>query len=378
MGDFMEKVDVIIIGAGVVGLAIAAQLSQKHSNFSIALLEQHDKFGKETSSRNSEVIHAGLYYPTGSLKAKLCVDGNEKLYEFCERYAVPYQRIGKLIIARSENETSALNIILNQGRKNGVQGLQLLDKRQLFKLEPNVNAIAGILSSSTGIIDSHSFMSRLEWIALKQGTIIAYNHKVVKVEKSEDGYEVYYQVQGRKLELVSSNWLINSAGLNSDHIPSSLELDIERLGYRIYPCKGEYFGVSNKKSSLVNKLIYPPPLENLKGLGIHATKTLDGRLRLGPNAFYVDRLDYNINTDHVKEFYEAVKTYMPFLEITDLYPDMAGIRPKIQGPGDNFRDFIVRHEVDYGFEGLINLIGIESPGLTSSLSLAEMVSDLIA
>lgn len=373
----MEKVDVLIIGAGVVGLAVAAELSKQFEDKSLVLLERHSKFGQETSSRNSEVIHSGIYYPTGSLKAKLCVEGNQDLYPFCEKWEIPHKRLGKLIIARNEEELQALDSILVQGQKNGVNDLELLNQDQITQLEPNISAIAAILSPSTGIIDSHQLMLRLEWLALEQGAIIAYNHDVIRVELKPDGYYVTYRNPAGQLESIHCRWLINCAGLNSDQIFSFLGINLDQIGYRIYPCKGEYFSVSNTQSALVSRLIYPPPLKNLKGLGIHATKTLDGRLRFGPNAFYVETLDYDVNKDHAHEFYKAIKTYMPFLNYTDLQPDMAGIRPKIQGPNDPFRDFIVCHEVDRGFEGLINLIGIESPGLTSSLALAKLVKSFI-
>ena len=373
----MEKVDVLIIGAGVVGLAVAAELSKQANDISLVLLERHSKFGQETSSRNSEVIHSGIYYPTGSLKAKLCVAGNQRLYQFCQKWEIPHKRIGKLIIARDDEEIPALESILAQGRKNGVKDLERLDKDQITKLEPNIRAVAAILSPSTGIIDSHKLMLRLEWLALEQGAIIAYNHEVVGVDLKDNGYYVTYRNPAGQLESIHCRWLINCAGLFSDQIFSFLGVNIDDIGYRIYPCKGEYFCVSNSKSALVSRLIYPLPLKELKGLGIHATKTLDGRLKFGPNAFYVEKLDYAVNEDHAQEFYKAANTYMPFLKHTDLHPDMAGIRPKIQAPGDPFRDFIVRHEIERGFEGLINLIGIESPGLTSSLTLAEMVSGLI-
>ncbi|KUO71146.1 MAG: hypothetical protein APF81_21080 [Desulfosporosinus sp. BRH_c37] len=373
----MEKVDVLIIGAGVVGLAVAAELSKQFNEMSLVLLERHSNFGQETSSRNSEVIHSGIYYPTGSLKAKMCVEGNQRLYQFCREWEIPHKRIGKLIIARNEKEISSLESILDQGRMNGVKDLELLDKDQITKLEPNIKAVAAILSPSTGIIDSHKLMLRLEWLALEQGAIVAYNHEVMGIDSKENGYCVTYRNPAGQLESIHCRWLINCAGLNSDQIVSFLGVNIDEIGYRIYPCKGEYFCVSNAKSALVSRLIYPPPLKELKGLGIHATKTLDGRLRFGPNAFYIEKLDYDVNEDHAQEFYDAINTYMPFLKYTDLCPDMAGIRPKIQAPGDSFCDFIVCHEIERGFQGLINLIGIESPGLTSSLALAKIVRGLL-
>jgi len=285
--------------------------------------------------------------------------------------------LGKLILARTAEEIPVLESFLAKGLENGVADLELLDAGQVKRLEPHVKAVAAVLSPSTGIIDSHSLMSRLECLAHQQGTMLVYQHEVVLVEQVGQGYQVTFREPGGQLDTLLCNWLINCAGLGADQIPAWLGMDIDQYGYRIYPCKGEYFGVANSKSGLVSRLVYPPPLPELKGLGIHATKTLDGRLRFGPNAFYVDELDYRIEEGHALEFYQAIKSYLPFIELDDLQPDMAGIRPKIQGPGDPVRDFEVRHESDRGFPGLINLIGIESPGLTASLSLASLVGELI-
>ncbi|MDD3655032.1 MAG: NAD(P)/FAD-dependent oxidoreductase [Desulfotomaculaceae bacterium] len=375
----MEQTDIVIVGAGVVGLAVAAELSSKFTDKSIVLVERHNKFGQETSSRNSEVVHAGIYYPSNSLKAKLCVDGNKRLYQFCKKWGIPHNRLGKLIIARSEEEIPILESILKKGLDSGVTDLELLDADQVIKLEPNVKAVAAILSPSTGIIDSHSLMSRLEWLARQQDTMCAYNHEVTTVEYAGNGngYTLTYRGPDGQIDKILCKWLINCSGLGADKIPYWLGMDIDKASYRIYPCKGEYFGVSNTKSGMVSRLIYPPPLKELKGLGIHATKTLDGRLRFGPSAFYIDTLDYSVDEGHAIEFYNSINTYLPFINFADLRPDMSGIRPKIQRPGAPVQDFVVRHEAASGFEGLINLIGIESPGLTASLSLARMVGDLV-
>ncbi|MHB8156523.1 MAG: NAD(P)/FAD-dependent oxidoreductase [Desulfocucumaceae bacterium] len=370
----MEQIDILIIGAGVVGLAVAAQLSGEFNNLTIALVERHGKFGQETSSRNSEVIHAGIYYPAGSLKAKLCVKGNKMLYDFCQQWEIPCQRLGKLIVARNEEEIKALQAIISQGRGNGVNDLVLLDSVQVNRLEPHVKAVAAVLSPSTGIIDSHSLMARLEWLAAKGNTIMAYRHEVIGAEPGGAGYKVYYRGPGGDLDSIQCRVLINCAGLTADTIAEKLGIDVDRAGYRIYPCKGQYFGVANSKAKMVSRLIYPPPLKGLKGLGIHATKTLDGRLRLGPNAFYVEKPDYDVNGEQVREFYEGVKTYLPFIQQEDLFPDMSGIRPKLQPEGSSFRDFVIQQEA--GLKGVINLIGIESPGLTSCLAIAELVRDL--
>lgn len=373
----MEHIDILIIGAGVVGLAVAAELSKKFIGYSIVLIDKNDKFGQETSSRNSEVIHAGLYYPTGSIKTKTCVEGKQLLYNFCEEWEIPHQRLGKLIIARHNTEIPTLEAIKEAGQKNGVNDLELLGSRQVAQMEPHLQAVAALFSPSTGIINTHRLMAQLQWLSLKRGVMIAYRHEAIHLEYDGDKFYVYCRGPDHKTEIIACSWLINCAGLAADHIAKWPGIDIDKAHYRIYPCKGEYFSVSPSKAALISHLIYPPPLEDLKGLGIHATKTLDGRLRLGPSAFYVDSLDYKVNPEHATEFFDAAKTYLPFLELADLQPEMAGIRPKLQAPGELFRDFVVCHEIERGFQGLINLIGIESPGLTSALSLAVMVAGLI-
>lgn len=373
----MEHIDILIIGAGVVGLAVAAELTERFKEHSVVLIDKGDKFGQEISSRNSEVIHAGLYYPTGSVKARTCVEGNRLLYLFCEEWGVPYQRLGKLIIACHDTEIPALESIQEQGQKNGISDLEFLEGRQLARMEPCLDAVAALFSPSTGVINTHRLMAQLQWITLKKGGLIAYRHEAIRLEHKGNKFHVYCKGPDNKTEIISCSWLINCAGLSADRIAKGLGMDIDEANYRIYFCKGEYFSVSQSKANLISHLIYPLPPGGLEGLGIHATKTLDGRLRLGPNVFYVDSVDYEVDSEHATEFFDSARAYLPFLEFADLQPDMAGIRPKLQAPGAPFRDFVICHETERGFRGLINLIGIESPGLTSALSLAVMVADLI-
>lgn len=374
----MEQVDIIVVGAGVVGLAVAAELTQRLPETSIIIMEKQGQFGWETSSRNSEVIHAGMYYPTNSLKAKVCIDGNPRLYEFCTKHNIPHQRIGKLIIAREESEIPSIEGILKQGQNNGVIGLEMLDKTQVATLEPHITAVAAIYSPNTGIINSHKLMAKLESIAMQGETMIAYHHEVKNIQHVKDQYEVTYTDPAGNDDTLACRWFINCAGLYADRIAASLGIDVETAGYKIYPVKGEYFSLPIGKSNLLSHLIYPPPLKALKGLGIHVTKSLDGRARLGPSAFYVNKIDYDVNPNNAATFYQAAKTYLPFLDSDDLQPDMSGIRPKIQSPTAPMADFIIRHEVDRGLPRFINLVGIESPGLTACLSIASMVVDWVA
>ncbi len=373
----MEKTDILIIGAGVIGLAVAAELSHKFKHCSIILMERYGKYGREISSRNSEVIHAGIYYPAESMKARLCVEGKNLLYDFCRRWNVPFKRCGKLIIAQNVDDIPSLEKLFSQAENNGVQDLEFLDAGQVAQLEPNVQARAALLSPSTGIIDSHQLMARLEWLARQNGVFPAYCHHVTDVKQTNNGFLVHYLNPDKTSDLIECSRLINCAGLEAGTIASLAGIDVIKAGFKIHLCKGEYFSISHQKSKLISRLVYPPPLEDLKGLGIHITKTLDGRIRLGPNAFYIEEIDYQVNPAHRMDFYHAVKSFLPFLEPSDLAPEMAGIRPKLSGPGEPFRDFVIKHEADRNLQGLINLLGIESPGLTCCLSIARTVTALI-
>lgn len=374
----MDKVDVIIVGAGVIGLAVAEAVSRTYPDKDIVLLEKHEKFGQETSSRNSEVIHAGMYYPTGSQKAELCVKGNKMLYDFCDTNKVPYQRIGKIIITRNEAEEEAVKGIYEQGQKNNVPGLRYLSQAEVNEMEPNIFATGALYSETTGIIDTHILMARLERLATANGAMLAYKHEVKKVEITPGGYAVYFTNSEGRDDALETGYIFNCAGLYSDFIPEQLGIDVDKEGYRIYPVKGEYFSVCASKSKLTSHLVYPPPLKNLKGLGTHITKSLDGMAKLGPSAFYVDRKDdYDVDPNNLEEFYQAAHSFLPFIEREDLQPDMAGIRAKNQAPNAPWADFIIRNEAGKGLPGLIDLIGIESPGVTSCLSIAEYAVSLM-
>ncbi|MDT8903179.1 NAD(P)/FAD-dependent oxidoreductase [Anaeroselena agilis] len=374
----MEKLDIAIVGAGVVGLAVAAEIARRQDELATIVLERHGKFGQDTSSRNSEVIHAGMYYPTGSLKAKLCVAGNRLLYEFCEQHEVPFQRIGKLIVASEAAEIEAIDAVYAQGVANGVPGLTRLDAAEAKKLEPNIKVETALFSESTGIIDTHKLMARLEHLATANYAMLAYKHEVTGIKPVADGYEVTFLGPDGQTDAIECRWLINCAGLYADKIAAMCGIDTAAAGYEINPVKGEYFAVGMGKSKLVNHLIYPPPLHGLKGLGTHVTKSLDGRARLGPNVVNVtDREDYDVDPEHLEEFYQAAAAYLPFIGREDLAPDMAGVRPKLKSSNGAVVDFIIRHETERGLPGLVNLVGIESPGLTACLAIANHVADIV-
>ena len=368
---------IVIIGAGVIGLAIASELSKK--NREVCVIERNGSFGRETSSRNSGTVHAGIYYPPGSLKAETCVAGNSQLYELCEHWNIPHRKTGKLIVAKEKNEIQELELLLKQGRENGATGLTMVSQKQLNSIEPEIKATAAIHSSSSGIIDPCALMSYFLAKAKENGAEIFYRCNVIDVEKTPGGYELMVIESPTAGSIVRTvlraDIVINCAGLDSDKIAGSAGID--DLSYRQYYCKGEYFSVNGQKKKLVKRLIYPLPESDNRGLGIHIVLNMEGKMLLGPDAVYVNKIDYNIDESQREKFYQSAKEFLPFIEPDDLNPEMAGIRPKLQGPGEGFRDFIIKEESDRGLPGFINLIGIESPGLTSSPAIAKYVAKMI-
>lgn len=363
----MEKIDIAIIGAGVVGLAIARELSRS-SDKSIVVIERNQKFGLETSSRNSEVIHSGIYNPTDMLKTSLCHEGNALLYEFCDQYKVRYLKSGKLIIKNRKDKDEQFYHLLKQAQANEVD-VELLNANKVAMLEPYIRAEQAILVLSTGILDTYEFMRRLHYLARQNGVNFLFNSAVKGLAYDGRGYIIETAV-----EQIAAEVLINSAGLNASDVPAMLGMDIDQLAYRVFPCKGEYFKINKRMA--ISHLLYPLP--GPLGLGIHLTRDLEGGLRLGPNAYYVEELDYSLLEEHRQAFYQAASHYLPSLRIADISPDYAGIRPKLQGPNDvNPRDFVIQAEGQHGFPGLVNLIGIESPGLTASLAIGKYVKTLI-
>ncbi len=369
--------DFVIIGAGVIGLACAEKISKL--GHSCLVIERNPGFGWETSSRNSEVIHAGIYYPQNSLKAKLCVSGNRSIYEWCVKYDIPHRRIGKFIIAVDENEEFEVEQIFENAKRNGVDGIRKVSLFDFEKAEPNIKAKSAIFSKDTGIIDSHKFMASLEELAKKSGTDFAYKHKVVNIEKSNQGYELEIIDPFGENCRISANYIINAAGLDCDTISELAGINVDKACYRLQYCRGHYFKLNSAKRNMVNHLIYPVPNKSLSGLGIHVTIDMAGDLKLGPDTeFLTERTqDYTVNEHLKQKFYDAAQRYIPTLDLEDIQPDQAGIRPKLKAEKGEFRDFIIKEESDKGLPRLINLIGIESPGLTASLAIAEEVRTLI-
>ncbi|TET40401.1 MAG: NAD(P)/FAD-dependent oxidoreductase [Dehalococcoidia bacterium] len=365
-----DQVDITIGGAGVIGLAIASQVAREGRE--VYVLEKNETFGREASSRNSEVIHSGIYYPKDSLKAKTCVEGNALLYELCQKHAIGHRRIGKIIVATDDAEVSELENLWHRGKNNGVKGLRMLSRQELRKLEPNVRGIAAIFSPSTGIIDSWTLMSYFMGKARDNGAHVACRTKVIGIDRMPGGCKVSVEDRDGYF-CFATKVLINCAGLHSDEVAEMVGIDLAEAGYKLHYCRGEYFSVGHGKSKLVSRLIYPVPKAGEPGLGIHVNLDLGGRMRLGPNASYVDRIDYELDESQKRAFYDSAARFLPFIEYDDLEPEMVGIRAKLDAGGEDFRDFVISHEYDRGLPEFINLIGIESPGLTSAPAIARYV-----
>jgi L-2-hydroxyglutarate oxidase LhgO len=358
--------DITIIGAGVIGLAIAAELADKKLNINI--LEKNESHGMGTSSRNSEVIHAGIYYPPGSLKARLCVEGRAYLYETCLKYNIPHAKIGKLIIALSDNELSTIEQLGRTAADNGVS-VSLLGEKQIKEMEPNINAVAALYSPETGIINVHALMDLYLKIAKSNGADIVYKTAVVAISKIARGYRISTKNGDGELFEFDSEKVINAAGLNSDDIAGMVGGN-----YKLHYCKGDYFSIQNVKKGTIKRLIYPVPEKDHVGLGVHLTLDLTGRMKLGPDTTYVERIeDYRVNGSKRDDYYDAAVKFLPFIRKEDIVPDMAGIRPKLQRPGECFRDFVIKEDMP----GFINLVGIESPGLTAAPAIAAYVKGLL-
>lgn len=364
----MEEVDVTIIGAGVIGLAIARELATRFA--SVLVLERNDHYGRETSSRNSEVIHSGIYYPTGSLKARLCVQGAPLLYDYCRQHDIPHQAIGKLIVATGAGEAPAIEQLLTKGQANDVPDLSLLERGQIARLEPAVSGVLALWSPRTGIVNSHLLMERLYREAEARGALFVFQCGVTAIQPDKTGYLI---TAGADSDLFHSRRVVNAAGLSADRVAQLAGLDPVALGYRLSYCKGSYFAYSG--ASPVRHLVYPVPHEHLAGLGVHATLDLAGRLRFGPDTEFVDTIDYAVDEGKADHFYQSAVKLVGPLDRSRFHSDMAGIRPKLLGPG--VRDFVIQEESCHDRPGLVNLIGMESPGLTSCLAIARHVASLL-
>ena len=361
----MDEVECVVIGAGVIGLAIARRLAQ--SGREVIVLEAAEGIGTVTSSRNSEVIHAGIYYRSGSLMAQMCVSGKQALYRYCRDHGVPHRNCGKLIVATTPSETEKLQSIRAHAEANGVTDLQLLSRDAALALEPALHCEAALLSPSTGIIDSHAFMLALRGDAEEAGAAFAF-HTPLLAARARPG-RIELDAGGDAPLSLSCRLLVNSAGLEAPAVARRIDgMTVEKIP-PAFLAKGNYFSCSARAP--FSHLIYPVPEPG--GLGVHLTLDLAGQARFGPDVEWVDSIDYAVDPDRAARFYPAIRRYWPELPDGALMPSYSGMRPKIVPPAVAVQDFLIQGPRDHGVKGLINLFGIESPGLTSSLAIADYV-----
>ena len=360
----MEKLDAVVVGGGVVGLAVARALAM--SGREVVILEAEDAIGTHTSSRNSEVIHAGIYYPKGSLKARACVEGKGLLYEYCVAHGVPHRRSGKLIVATNQEQIGELEGIQKKAHANGVTDVVWMTKAQVQALEPEISCVAGLYSPSTGIIDSHALMLAYLGDAEAHGAMLALKSRLLGAQVVPEGFVVHSDEMD-----VTCRILVNSAGLKAPSVARSIEGSPENLIPKEFYAKGNYYSLARK--SPFSRLVYPVPEPG--GLGVHVTLDLAGQARFGPDVEWVDRIEYNVDPKRSERFYAAIRRYWPGLPDGSLSPGYAGIRPKTAGPKDPAPDFEVQGPKVHGVPGLVHLFGIESPGLTASLALAGIVQE---
>jgi L-2-hydroxyglutarate oxidase LhgO len=365
----MDHIDTCVVGAGVVGLAVAKSLAR--SNGDSVVLEQESRFGEGISSRNSEVIHAGIYYPAGSLKAELCVAGKQMLYEYCEQRSIGHNKIGKLIVATSGSEESELELILAKAQANGVEDIKRVSAQKLAELEPNLSAKSGLLSPSTGIVSSHELMTALLGDYQSAGGTFVPNTRVTSISPGQAKFIVRCDIDGANYEF-SCRVLVNSAGLGAQAITGMIDGFDPSLVPPLYLCRGNYFLLQG--ANPFRHLIYPVPEAGGAGLGVHATIDLGQQVKFGPDVEYVEAENYAVSLTKMAASYAAIRRYYPALADDQLIPGYVGIRPKLQGPNDSPRDFVIQDESLHQVPGLIQLFGIESPGLTSSMAIAETVS----
>lgn len=370
----MEKIEAAVIGAGVIGLACARALALR--GFETVILERQDGFGREISARSSEVIHAGLYYPTGSLKARLCVEGSRQLYAYCAQRGIAHRRCGKLLVATDDRQMDELAALHGQAQANGIDDLQMLDKAQAEALEAGLSCRGALLSPSTGIIDSHGLMLALLGDAQSRGALLACRTPLLGGRVSDDG--IVLETGGADKLLFKAPVVINAAGLQARQIAALIDGFPAECLPGNFQAKGNYFSLSGRAP--FSRLVYPLPEPG--GLGVHLTLDLAGQARFGPDVEWLEKMedppDYRVDPQRAERFYAGIRRYWPALPDGALSPAYAGIRPKIHGVGETAADFLIQGSQTHGIPGLVNLFGIESPGLTASLAIAEYVATLIA
>jgi L-2-hydroxyglutarate oxidase LhgO len=353
---------VLVVGAGVVGLAVARAAAL--AGHDVIVAEASTGIGSGVSSRNSEVIHGGMYYPTASLRARHCVNGRRLLYAYCASHGVAHRKCGKLIVATTPAEADKLAAIQRLGLANGVEGLAMIDAEAARRLEPALDCVAALVSPETGIIDSHGLMLALQGDLEDRGGMIAFATTIQRLVPTSNGWRVHYAGAGDESFEVDA--VVNAAGLGAQALGRKIEgLEQDKVPRQVL-AKGNYFGYARRPA--FSRLIYPAPVDG--GLGIHVTLDLAGRMRFGPDVEWIDAENYDVDPGRAEMFYARIRTYWPSLPDGTLVPDYAGVRPKLSGPGEPAADFIIQGAREHGLARLVNLYGIESPGLTSSLSIA--------
>jgi L-2-hydroxyglutarate oxidase LhgO len=366
-GGNVEQADVVVIGAGVVGLAIARAFALKGRD--VLVLEAAETIGTGISSRNSEVVHAGLYYPETSLKAQFCVEGRKALTAYCQERGVELQHCGKLIVAVTPDQVAGLHVIKQQAEKNGVDDLVLTDAREVKRLEPELHCAAALMSPSSGIIDSHQLMLAYQGDVEASGGVVLFHAPVVAGKQS--GTRIILTVGPQSEVEIAARMVVNSAGLAAQNVAAAIMGPHPSIP-PLHLAKGNYFALSGQ--SPFKRLVYPMPEPG--GLGIHFTLDLKGSGRFGPDVEWIDKPDYDVDPKRVQHFHDSIRRYWPAVDINRLHPAYAGIRPKVERPGGSATDFIIHNAAQHGIPGLINLYGIESPGLTASLAIGEHVTKL--
>lgn len=371
---------IVIIGAGVVGLAVAEQLSRRCQG--IFVLERGPRFGLETSSRNSEVVHGGLYYEPDSFKARLCLEGAARLEEWCGQHHVPFVPCGKLVVALDERQEGALHALHDNARRSGAPGLELWSPSQMRRTYPQIPATLALFSAKTSVVDSYELMRSLLERARARGVDLALRHELRGLEVVNGRWRCHVRSPEDEPIVVEADLVINAAGHGADTIAAAAGIDIDEAGYRIHPSKGDYFAISGRARRGITHLLYPLPDKSLQSLGVHLTVDVGGSARLGPDATHIEpgwtESAYKVDEAKSRAFLEAGRRLLPWLTSDDLSPERSGVRPKLSGPGEPARDFVIAHERERGLGGLINLVGIDSPGLTSAMAIAAEVLRILA
>jgi glycerol-3-phosphate dehydrogenase len=374
----MDRANVVIIGGGVVGCALACEIAA--STEDVFLLEQMPKLGMATSTRNSGVVHSGIYYPPGSLKARLCVSGNVMTKEFCAAHGVPHNNCGKLVVATQESEVAALEKLAANGRANGVEGLRMVDRARIREREPHISALAALEAPSTGILEAEALVKAYARIAVDRGANILNHARVVELKPCADSIAVVIEIgdpadpASLQRESIEARCVVNSAGLYADEVAAMLG----NTRYKIYPVRGEYAEVNRSRAYLVNALVYPLPHPGGLTLGVHLTRTMWGTILVGPSARYVqDKNDYERERLPVEDFLHSAQALLPELKLEDLHLAYSGLRPKLVPPTEHgIADFVITRDPVHS--RAIQLVGIESPGLTAALAIARHVAPMVA